>query len=164
MRARLLLLKQDRLVLLEKRLAQIDNGEPNLLSLACSRLDSNIERQSVLAEIESTLVSYGELSHTKQIWRSRRLIIMNLIEDELLENTHRVLNYSRPALVHSSSLRNWIDGGSGIFKGEVEFLRHHEDLITLSAPNDGVMSRFEHIATVFLSYLHKVGATLFVLG
>jgi len=62
LRARLLLLKQDRLSLLEKRLEKIDREEVELLLLGSSRDDTNIERISVLAEIDEALADYGNVS------------------------------------------------------------------------------------------------------
>jgi hypothetical protein len=59
LRARLLLLKQDRLSLLEKRLEKIDRDEANVLFLGSSRRDSNSERRSVLSEIDAALSDYG---------------------------------------------------------------------------------------------------------
>ena len=56
---RLLLLKQDRLSLLEKRLEKIGRQEVDLLSLGSSRDDTNRERTSVLAEIDAALADYG---------------------------------------------------------------------------------------------------------
>lgn len=59
-RARILLLKQDKLSMLEQRLEQIDQQETSPLFLGKSRCDKNTDRISLLAEIESTLVDYGE--------------------------------------------------------------------------------------------------------
>ena len=56
---RLLLLKQDRLSQLEKRLEKVDREEVALLSLGSSRDDNNPERISVLAEIDAALADYG---------------------------------------------------------------------------------------------------------
>lgn len=59
MRARLLLLKQDRLSALEQKLEQIDSEETSLLFLGKSRCDNNIERRTLLSEIDSCLADYG---------------------------------------------------------------------------------------------------------
>jgi hypothetical protein len=59
LRARLLLLKQDRLSLLEKQLQKIDREEISLLSLGSSRRDSNSERNSILTQIDKALAEYG---------------------------------------------------------------------------------------------------------
>ena len=60
LRARLLLLKQDRLTVLEQRLDQIDEQETSLLFLGTSRRDANADRWSLLSEIESHLADYGD--------------------------------------------------------------------------------------------------------
>ena len=62
LRARLLLLKQDKLSLLEKRLENIDREETALLNLGSCRSDDNHDRQLVLSEIEHALADYGMFS------------------------------------------------------------------------------------------------------
>jgi hypothetical protein len=59
LRARLLLLQQDRLSLLEKRLEKVDREEVTLLSLGSSRRDTNKDRGSILEEIDAALADYG---------------------------------------------------------------------------------------------------------
>jgi hypothetical protein len=59
LRARVLLLKQDKLSLLEQQLDEIDEGEKYALFLGKSRCDSNADRAAVLAEIEDRLADYG---------------------------------------------------------------------------------------------------------
>lgn len=59
LRARLLLLKQDKLSLLEKKLDDIDDSEECEVFLAKSRIDRNPERQAVLQDIEAGLADYG---------------------------------------------------------------------------------------------------------
>lgn len=58
-RARLLLLKQDKLSVLERQLDHLDDLESSALFLGKSRCDSNAERLSLLTDIESCLVDYG---------------------------------------------------------------------------------------------------------
>ncbi|KAH8589516.1 hypothetical protein B0O99DRAFT_664524 [Bisporella sp. PMI_857] len=58
LRARLLLLKQDKLSILEQRLDQIDQQEKSPLFLGKSRYDKNTDRISLLSEIESCLADY----------------------------------------------------------------------------------------------------------
>lgn len=55
----MLLLKQDKLSLLEKRLEKLDRDEPILLRLGSSRRDNNTERNAVVAEIDAALADYG---------------------------------------------------------------------------------------------------------
>lgn len=59
LRARLLLLKQDRLTILEKRLKEVDAAETVPLFLGASREDENTERRQVLDEIDIALSDYG---------------------------------------------------------------------------------------------------------
>lgn len=60
LRARLLLLKQDRLSMLEQRLERVDHEEISPLFLGRSRGDGNMERNSLLSDIESRLADYGK--------------------------------------------------------------------------------------------------------
>lgn len=73
LRARLLLLKQDRLDILEKRLEEIDNQEPAPLFLGKSRFDRNEARKEVLAEIETCLEEYGIFSRFHGLFQSTYL-------------------------------------------------------------------------------------------
>lgn len=59
LRARLLLSKQDKLSLLELQLENIDSKEANALFLGAGRLDRNMDRKSVLSEIDVALADYG---------------------------------------------------------------------------------------------------------
>jgi hypothetical protein len=60
LRARLLLLKQDRLSMIEQRLEQVDQEERSKLFLGKSRRDRNPERISLLSEADTLLADYGE--------------------------------------------------------------------------------------------------------
>ena len=60
LRARLLLMKQDKLSVLEQRLNQLDEEEECPLFLGKSRSDGNDERKAVLIAIESCLADYGK--------------------------------------------------------------------------------------------------------
>lgn len=55
-----MLLKQDKLSLLEQRLERIDQEETSLLFLGKSRCDGNRDRLSTLSEIEAALADYGK--------------------------------------------------------------------------------------------------------
>lgn len=58
-RARLLLLKQDRMRLLEQQLEQLDRAEPRKPFLASIRHDANPQRKQVLEELDAALEDYG---------------------------------------------------------------------------------------------------------
>jgi len=59
-RARLLLLKQDELSMLEKQLDQIDNEETRDLFLGNQRRDRNQDRRHVLEKVDVALSDYGK--------------------------------------------------------------------------------------------------------
>lgn len=67
LRVRLLLLRQDKLSFLEKRLDAIDGQEPRPLFLGCRRMDRNTEREAVILEIEDALAGYGTHSGSVRI-------------------------------------------------------------------------------------------------
>lgn len=60
LRARLLLLKQDRLAELESDLRQLDGDETNRLFLASRRSDRNQARQDLITKINLAMEDYGE--------------------------------------------------------------------------------------------------------
>lgn len=60
LRARLLLLQQDKLSVLEKKLADVDQAEPRKLFLGSLRADVNQQRSELMREINVALREYGE--------------------------------------------------------------------------------------------------------
>lgn len=73
LRARLLLLKQDRLSVLEQKLEQVDHEETSPLFLGKSRCDRNPERISLLSDIESCLANYGKGRSQRSISNTNRI-------------------------------------------------------------------------------------------
>lgn len=61
LRARILLVKQDRISVLEHRLQQIDKDELRPLFLGSLRRDKSVDRETVLADIEIALRDYGKV-------------------------------------------------------------------------------------------------------
>jgi hypothetical protein len=59
LRARTLLLKQDKLSRLEKKLQAIDKNERETLYLGSCRADRSSERAAVLSHIDNALMDYG---------------------------------------------------------------------------------------------------------
>ncbi|KAK3385190.1 hypothetical protein B0H63DRAFT_180145 [Podospora didyma] len=115
LRARLLLLKQDTLSLLEKQLEKIDREEAALLSLGSSRDDANEDRKSVLAKIDAALADY----------------------DALMERNHRVLGLEDAPYRDVASLQNWVDGNGCIARRETAYLARAQDLVSVASPDDG---------------------------
>ena len=62
MRMRLLLLKQDEIILLEESLDKIDAAETRDFYLGSSRHDSNAERKEVLKKLKVSIEEYGNSS------------------------------------------------------------------------------------------------------
>lgn len=134
LRARLLLLKQDRLSLLEKRLEKIDREEIDLLSLGSSRDDTNNERIVVLAEIDAALADY----------------------DAYIERSHRVLGLEVASHRDVVSLQNWVDGNGCIARQETAYLAQTEDLLTIASPDDGATKWLGALVEGFL-FRKRVG-------
>ncbi|CZR64741.1 uncharacterized protein PAC_14640 [Phialocephala subalpina] len=135
LRTRLLLLSQDRVALLEKKLDNIDRDEGSPLFLGSSRRDKNEERQSVISDIRDALGTY----------------------DDLLERNSRMLAFGAAHPRDVSSLQNWHMGNACISREEMEFLDRREGLLCLSQPNDGLVSWLERFVSQRLMHLIKVG-------
>ncbi|KAK1993570.1 hypothetical protein LX36DRAFT_693638 [Colletotrichum falcatum] len=120
-RARLLLLKQDRLVTLEERLDEIDRQETSPLFLGRSRSDRNQERDSLLSEFNACLADY----------------------DQFVERTNRALNLGPAQKRDLTSLQNWIEGNGCIARAESAYLTQERDLMSLGPVSDGAIVHLE---------------------
>lgn len=117
LRARLLLLKQDRLSLLEKRLETIDSEEAIPLSLGCSRIDTNAERLSLLLDIDEALKDY----------------------DALIQRNRQVLGFEAASHRDRVNLQNWVDGNGCIAREETAYLARTEDLVSVASLDDSAV-------------------------
>ncbi|KAF8847730.1 hypothetical protein BDZ45DRAFT_665461 [Acephala macrosclerotiorum] len=133
LRARLLLLSQDEVAQLEKKLDKIDREESSPLFLGSSRRDKNEERKSVIDDLRGALKTY----------------------DELIERCFRNLAFGAAHPRDVSSLRNWHMANACISREEMEFLGRPDDLLCLSAPGDGLVSWLERYVSEKLLLLSK---------
>lgn len=138
LRARLLLLKQDKLAVLEKKLDDIDDAEAFPLFLGKSRIDRNQDRLAILAEIESNLSEYGRWPPTICHLQS-----LTWLPDDLVERTGRTLSFGRSEVRDVQSLRNWVDGNRCVARDETSYLSDEKDLFSLSPTLDSAAARFE---------------------
>ncbi|ATZ48866.1 hypothetical protein BCIN_04g00840 [Botrytis cinerea B05.10] len=122
LRARLLLLKQDKLSLLEQRLDEIDQNEVCPLFLGQSRSDKNVARSALLSEIETSLAEY----------------------DSFVERTHRFLNINAAQGREVQSLRNWVSNTGSLSREETAYLTYDKELMSLAPPGDDAMKRSEN--------------------
>ncbi|EFQ34255.1 uncharacterized protein GLRG_09399, partial [Colletotrichum graminicola M1.001] len=122
LRARILLLKQDNLSVLEAKLDQLDEDEESPLFLGKSRCDKNEARRALLHEIESGLVDY----------------------DSFTDRTRQALSLSAAAPKDILSLQNWLQGRSCLSRSETEYLELRQDLATLSSPKDSAIELLEN--------------------
>ncbi|KAI0549743.1 hypothetical protein F4679DRAFT_584206 [Xylaria curta] len=121
LRARLLLLKQDRLSILEEQLEEIDRDESQSLSLASFRRDGNKKRHAVLADIQDALNDY----------------------DAYLERYQRASSFDAAPSRTISNLQNWVDGTGCIARNETAYLEHAEDLFSLATSEDRLVTWLE---------------------
>ncbi|KAH6603878.1 hypothetical protein Trco_007324 [Trichoderma cornu-damae] len=106
LRSRLLLRKQDRLVVLEKQLREIDKAETAPLYLAALREDANAQRLQILQEMDEALSDY----------------------DAFLERASRALSLRRPAARNVDALVNWLNGTAALARHETAYLNGTKDL------------------------------------
>ncbi|KAI0409257.1 hypothetical protein F4802DRAFT_242027 [Xylaria palmicola] len=133
LRSRILLLKQDRLVVLEKRLREIDDAETVPLFLGASREDTNTQRRQVLDEIDVALSEYYRF----------------------MERASRALSLRRPPRRNVSSLTNWLNGTAALARDETAYLINTNDLVSLSSSGDGLVTSMEALAEDGLIRFHK---------
>ncbi|KAI1767537.1 hypothetical protein GGR53DRAFT_98167 [Hypoxylon sp. FL1150] len=133
LRARLLLLKQDRLSILEQKLRKIDREEKKPLRRGSSRRDNNEARQGALADIDAALADYDTF-----VERSRAMFSLELA-------TKR----------NSKNLRNWIDGDKNVAREEAAFLSCSEDLVSVANTDDTVMTWLELLIEDIIFYMRR---------
>ncbi|KAM3543247.1 hypothetical protein ARSEF1564_003877 [Beauveria bassiana] len=121
LRTRLLLLKQDRLAILEKQLEKIDREESFPLSLGSSRRDANQERHAVISEIDGALADY----------------------DSFLERQQRAMTFDAAPHRAVTNLRNWVHGNGCMARAETAYLEQGEDLVSVTTQQDNAMSWLE---------------------
>lgn len=154
MRTRLLLLKQDRLSLLEEQLEKIDRDEVAMLSLGSCRADKNGARRAVLADIDDALTDYGNAGCCSL----GNIKISDIVIDSFLERHQRALTLSTAPARSVSNLRNWVDGKGSMARAETAYLEHR-DLLTLAAPEDNIITWLEILAECVALYFNKWFAT-----
>ncbi|CAI0654757.1 unnamed protein product, partial [Colletotrichum noveboracense] len=121
LRARILLLKQDHLSVLEERLDQLDENEESPLFLGKSRCDKNEARRSLLREMELCLADY----------------------DTFCDQTRRTLSLTPAAPKDVLSLQNWVEDNSCLSRNETAYLEETADLATMAFSKDSAMEKLE---------------------
>ncbi|KAG9190174.1 hypothetical protein G6011_08262 [Alternaria panax] len=120
-RARLLLLKQDKISLLEQQLENTDSAEPAPLFLSCSRLDQNSERLALLEEIDTRLADY----------------------DAFVKRGKDILAFSKAPTRSIQSLRNFLKNTACLSRNEREYLARERDLMTLGPEKESGVEALE---------------------
>ncbi|KAF3760518.1 hypothetical protein M406DRAFT_267573, partial [Cryphonectria parasitica EP155] len=133
LRSRLLLRKQDKLAVLEKRLREMDDAETVPLFLGASREDANMHRQQILDEIDVALSDYYEF----------------------MEKISHALSLRRPPRRNVTSLSNWLEGNAALARDETAYLCNTDDLVSLSCSGDGLVTSMEGVVEDALIRFHK---------
>ncbi|EMT71590.1 hypothetical protein FOC4_g10010099 [Fusarium odoratissimum] len=113
-RARLLLLKQNRVVALESKLHKIDRDEERPLFLGSSQRDQNQDRAQVVAELDEALEDLD-----KFLLRSRQISELEQADPRAVTN-----------------LQNWVNGTGSIARAESRFLNYPPEELLSTSPRD----------------------------
>ncbi|EUC45386.1 hypothetical protein COCMIDRAFT_5390 [Bipolaris oryzae ATCC 44560] len=122
LRARLLLLKQDKISFLEQQLETTDHDEQAPLFLSCSRLDQNSKRLALLSEIDARLADY----------------------DAFVKRGKDILAFDKAPNRSIQSLRNFIANTACLGRNEREYLAQERDLMTLGPEKESGVEALEY--------------------
>ncbi|KAG8356631.1 hypothetical protein FVEN_g5676 [Fusarium venenatum] len=128
LRAQLLLIKQDRLSMLEERLARFDSNKNNYAFLGCSREMSEPRRQ-ILKDIDNAMAEYD---------RHQKAMSLDMAPKQA-----------------RADLKNWVNGVGCIARKEIAYLHHTEDLICLNTTGDVATSWVELMVEQGRRLYHK---------
>ena len=159
LRTRLLLVKQDKLCLLESQLDLIDKEEISPLFIGSRRHDRNAEREKVLSEIDTALFEYG-IKVFESVYTS--IAIANVREDALIERNSRILNYEQASTRSVGSLRRWLDGTWCMARDETAYLYQDRDLIGLACMKDNAIDKLVSWVEDRLIWVSKTLQTVYV--
>ncbi|BCS28103.1 uncharacterized protein APUU_61151S [Aspergillus puulaauensis] len=121
-RARLLLLKQDKVSRLEAELEGIDREESAVLFLGSRRYDLNESRKAILNDLNLALEDY----------------------DRYVERSARILEFSNPNPRNTTNLQKWVHGNRCIARDEVKYLTYGgNELLCMATPADSTVARME---------------------
>ncbi|KAG4292646.1 hypothetical protein FPRO06_12134 [Fusarium proliferatum] len=122
-RARLLLLKQNRVVALESKLHKIDRDEDRPLFLGSCQRDQNTDRAKVVAELDEALEDLD-----KFLLRSRQISELEQADPQAVTN-----------------LQNWVNGTGSIARAESRFLNYPlQELLSTSPRDESAMIGLEN--------------------
>ncbi|KAF8862660.1 hypothetical protein BDZ45DRAFT_584922 [Acephala macrosclerotiorum] len=127
-RARLLLLKQDRVSVLEAQLEKVDCEETKFLFLGNARRDKNEKRKAVLTQLDVALADY----------------------DDFVKRCREVLEAPEAKAHHVKSIQTWVNGTACLSREETAFLAQKQDLMAVARPVDSVLSRVQVILFIMI--------------
>ncbi|ENI00758.1 hypothetical protein COCC4DRAFT_65188 [Bipolaris maydis ATCC 48331] len=131
-RARLLLIKQDKLSSLEQQLENTDYDEQAPLFLSCSRLDRNSKRLALLDEIDTRLADY----------------------DAFVKRGKDILSFTQAPTRSIHSLKNFVRNTACLGRTEREYLSRERDLMTLGPEQEsGVQAMQAWVEDVIISMI-----------
>ncbi|KAI2616350.1 hypothetical protein GGR54DRAFT_631828 [Hypoxylon sp. NC1633] len=165
LRARLLLLKQDKLSMLEEKLKKIDYDECNSLRLGSQRRDDNADRLSVMSEIDEAMHDYGTAACIFP-FLFPHLFLLSVINpgtyqgiqrlnknltDDLIERNNRILGLEDARPRNVSNLRNWVNGNGCVARAETAYLAQRGELVSVAGTDDTIISWLEALVEDGLS-------------
>ncbi|KAF5620222.1 hypothetical protein F52700_11542 [Fusarium sp. NRRL 52700] len=138
-RARLLLLKQNRVVELESKLHKIDRDEDRPLFLGSCQRDQNQDRAKAVAELDEALEDLGKIILIA-------LVVLTLTRlDNFLLRSRQIseLEQADPQAVRN--LQNWVNGTGSIARAESRFLNYPlQELLSTSPRDESAMIGLEN--------------------
>lgn len=137
-RARLLLLKQNRVVALESKLHKIDRDEDRPLFLGSCQRDQNTDRAKVVAELDEALEDLGEIVPSRLEVQLTRL-------DKFLLRSRQISELEQADPQAVTNLQNWVNGTGSIARAESRFLNYPlQELLSTSPRDESAMIGLEN--------------------
>jgi hypothetical protein len=130
-RARLLLLKQNRVVELESKLHKIDRDEDRPLFLGSCQRDQNTDRAKVIAELDEALEDLG-----KSFFSSGGLEVELTCPDKFLLRSRQISELEQADPQAVANLQNWVNGTGSIARAESRFLNYPLPELLSTSPRD----------------------------
>ncbi|KAI5788117.1 hypothetical protein FPQ18DRAFT_379961 [Pyronema domesticum] len=128
-RMRILLEKQDEIVVLEEEFARIDKDETSNLNLASWRTDKNIKRREVIENLRKKIAEYG---------------LPSVCHDEV-DRYHRTMSYNNAQQRDVRSLKSWLRYNGFVARQETDFLSKTSNLMNISRESEIGMTYFAPI-------------------
>ena len=139
---------------MEEKLEQVDSAETAKLFVRSSRYDKNVERSTVLSDINDALTDYGNRLFPSPL-SDKEYDLSYLIPDKFLKRNFQVLRYERANVRDLVSLQNWLRGNACMTRDETAYLTYFDDLMSLSWSKDTAVAQLDAWVEVCLIKFYK---------